>query len=67
VVQCSPKLITRRYDGMWSKDQRNGEGTNVNVEGTYQGQWKCNLREGEGTMKYADGSVYEGQWKDDKV
>ena len=33
----------------------------------YSGQWKCNLKDGEGIMKYANGSVYEGQFKDDKV
>ena len=36
-------------------------------EGTYFGQFGENgLRKGKGTMKYNNGDIYEGEWKEDK-
>lgn len=32
----------------------------------YEGTFVSGLREGQGTLKYADGSVYHGQWFQDK-
>lgn len=47
--------------------QKHGSGTWKTSEGVYTGQFVFNAREGEGVMRYADGSVYEGWWKKDKV
>ena len=37
----------------------------------YNGEHKCSglhkIRHGQGTCKYADGSKYEGEWKDNKI
>ena len=30
------------------------------------GEWKASQKNGKGRMKYADGSIYEGEWLDDK-
>merc|ERR1719369_1871491 len=35
-------------------------------QGRYQGQFKDNLREGYGIFTFADGVLYEGEWKEDK-
>ena len=46
------------YTGEWIKKAVNlGE----------EDQHTINVREGKGTLKFNDGSVYEGEWKDDKM
>lgn len=32
----------------------------------YEGEWKLDQRDGYGVQKWADGSVYEGVWQNDK-
>ena len=33
----------------------------------YEGETKNGKRDRKGTMKYADGEVYTGEWKDDNM
>ena len=34
--------------------------------GVYEGFWKRGKRDGQGKMSWADGSIFEGEWKFDK-
>lgn len=38
-------------------------------DGKYEGEWSLakNLRHGKGTQVWHDGSIYEGQWRNDKA
>ncbi|CAD7971614.1 unnamed protein product [Amoebophrya sp. A120] len=69
-------LFLREYVGEVEGGMQNGYGkmvyhTNaVHCKGSnelsYEGQWSKSKRSGKGTMRYCDGSVFEGEWKDDK-
>merc|ERR1712167_461969 len=51
------------YEGGWSNDMRNGEGTQRYANGeTYIGGWKDGRKFGHGKEIYPDGSEYEGSW-----
>ena len=52
------------YEGDWSNDMRNGQGTQEEDKDTYEGQWKDNKRHGMGTQYYGNGGVYEGNWNE---
>ena len=38
----------------------------ITEQGEYEGQWRRDARDGYGVMKWADGSRFEGEWKDDQ-
>lgn len=39
-----------KYDGMWSKDQREGKGTMTFTDSKYVGLWKDDLMSGKGNI-----------------
>ncbi|CAD7971612.1 unnamed protein product [Amoebophrya sp. A120] len=71
-----PSLSLRAYIGEIEGGTQNGYGKMVyhsnaadcagNQEPSYEGQWSKSKRSGKGTMRYCDGSVFKGEWKDDK-
>lgn len=64
------------YETTWEDGEPDSEGklritieTGDIYEGevhNYEGQWKPELPNGKGKMIYADGSVYDGEWKNGK-
>ena len=48
------------YDGMWSNDFFNGQGTK------YTGEWKDGIQDGYGIYFYANGDKYTGYFKNNK-
>lgn len=56
------------YDGEWTSNQMEGNGTlEVPVEGVYEGAFKNSKKNGQGTFSWNDGTVYTGEWKDDQM
>lgn len=53
------------YDGMWSRDLKNGQGYLIRDEGTYEGSWLNDKLHGKGKMDWVNGDTYEGEYKDD--
>jgi hypothetical protein len=54
------------YRGMYSLNQRCGDGTMMYANGEkYSGAWADGVRCGTGRMQYSNGDVYEGQWQND--
>lgn len=54
------------YQGQFKNWKKHGEGKQFFVNGFYEGLWRDGKRAGLGIMWYNDGSVYLGNWKDDK-
>lgn len=55
------------YEGQWVNNKRHGWGALKEGHNVYEGDWINNFREGKGIQYYADGSKYEGGWKEGKV
>jgi len=64
------------YDGNLKGSKRDGKGKmtyliseteDKNDVGEYEGNWIRDQRYGEGTMKYEDGSIFKGTWKNSKL
>ena len=57
-----------KYSGEWKNGQLNGQGTNVwkKSGNKYIGLHIDGLPNGQGTKTYADGTIEEGIWKDNK-
>lgn len=48
--------------------QRHGDGTLKTLQGNeYKGKFGHNLMHGHGIMKYSNGDLYEGSWKNGMV
>ena len=55
------------YVGEFRDGKRHGEGTFTTHQGVrYVGEWEHGLRHGKGEQKYPDGSVFIGQFANDK-
>lgn len=55
------------YEGNWSAGKRDGPGVISWIDGSqFTGIWKNDQRH-EGEMRMANGSVYKGQFLNDKV
>eukprot|EP01052_Picozoa_sp_SAG31_P059858 SAG31_NODE_19103_length_612_cov_0.884990_1_plen_96_part_10 len=58
------------YEGNYANGMRNGTGTyyfggKENPKATYTGSYVDHKKCGVGKMTYPDGTIYEGEWKDD--
>ena len=59
------------YQGDWHRGFQSGTGEcsyfdeSEQAIGDYKGEYLLGVRAGHGVMTYADGSVYDGQWKED--
>ena len=56
----------QRYEGYWKEDQQNGEGEEELADSVYAGNYVDGQKNGLGTMTYADGSVYTGDWEENR-
>lgn len=55
------------YDGMWAKDQFNGQGTYKWADGSkYTGEWKNGVQDGYGIFFYPNGDKYTGYFRNNK-
>lgn len=50
------------YNGDWDADRCHGKGTMSCPDFTYSGEWKYDNKCGQGTKRFANGSVYEGEF-----
>lgn len=56
------------YEGEFKDGEITGHGFKYwsSSRNTYSGQFYMGELEGDGVMRYLDGSVYEGQWRNNK-
>ncbi|XP_055017146.1 radial spoke head 10 homolog B, partial [Boleophthalmus pectinirostris] len=70
-------LHEQQYEGTWCNGVQHGHGKHTWIlkreDGTryfqsnqYIGDFVCGQRHGQGTFYYADGAVYEGEWRNNK-
>lgn len=57
--------ISESYKGECKKGIANGIGVAKGID-SYEGQFKKGLPHGNGIMRYSNGSIYEGKWKNGK-
>jgi hypothetical protein len=61
-----------RYEGMWEKNRREGQGTWIWGEQSsspgdrYQGQWHLDQKHGDGQYFQANGDIFIGTFQDDQ-
>ena len=62
-----------KYVGNWHRGLKHGNGQECWAEDCnsdvleYDGEFKEDLKDGFGVTKYKDGSLYEGNWKEDQI
>lgn len=66
-----------RYEGMWKDDLQNGIGKEVCIIFTilligrdnskYEGEYLNGLKHGFGRYEWPDGSIYSGEWYENKL
>ena len=59
-----------RIEGRWKNDNRNTNGQQIIIDddgGEYNGWIVDGKRHGIGTYKFADGTIYQGQWFKDEI
>ena len=64
---CYPEGM--RYEGEWQDDKPHGIGvmTWPQLSGHYTGQYKGGKRDGWGSITFSDKSVWQGEWREDKL
>jgi len=53
------------YEGEFRNDQITGRGIMIWAQSKYEGTFIDGMKDGQGEMKYADGSMYAGNWDKD--
>lgn len=55
------------YEGSWRAGERDGQGTMTYARSgnSFSGTWIAGKRDGEGILTWANGTQYDGGWKDD--
>lgn len=57
--------VAETYVGEWHRGRRHGRGTLKGAKFAYAGTWAYDVRHGQGTTQWADGTRFEGAYKDD--
>lgn len=65
-VQFNENGFFCRYEGEWKNDRKEGVGKLIGTDGSYTGDWQDGMRHGNGRRVYLDGTIYEGQWANNK-
>lgn len=61
----SPSRKLWVFDGLWSKDKKNGHGEMWKEKAAYSGYWKDDFMDGIGQMRWPDKQTYEGEFMKD--